>query len=327
VILHSTEQTVRMLRLLVTFSLFSGVLFAKEAISSQLLPDLIEIQRRMSPAATQGGSTSPQLFPDLIMPQLEKKLQDLVEKKRKEESAEEASNPAQEKKEKAVVPPVDDELLTQSKTLKELEAHLLKLEGLKPAQRTTLLSLVQTLDERPDDAFITLKGLKTSGKPSPWLSLQELYLSEALGLEEEARDLGAELKGRWFPNRLRISKVEFCRSVKTFGNYEPMGDVLQTGGYTLIYVELTGITQEVETDGYRRNYQVGFEIFSEGENGSGLSEPAQSFEDYSRSRRGETYVWIKWKAMLTPGPYRMVVKVEDTISGQSLQRDKAFSIR
>lgn len=314
-----------MLRVPITLLILSGAVLARDPITPDMLPDLIDLQRSLS-TGQKNPSVSPQLFPDLITPQLEKTLQDLVDKN-KEDSEELSNKKNNEKDESPSSISKKEELLVHSDALEELEAHVKKLRGLKPAQKASLLSLIQTLDERPDDAFITLKAMRISGEPNPWLQLQELYLSESLGLEEETRDLGEKLRGRWFPEQLLIPKVEFCRSVQTFGNFEPMGDVLESGKHTLIYIELTGLTQEVETDGYRRSYQVSFDVLADGTEGSDLSQPPQSFEDFSRSRRGESYVWIKWKAMLTPGPYRMVVNVEDHISGQSLKREKPFTIR
>jgi hypothetical protein len=314
-----------MIRKILPLLVCLGSLTAETGIPPALLKDLIDLPKSISQKMSQGTNISPNLLPDLVSPQLEKALQDMVDK-RKENSSKPTSSSTPEKSENDQAPKEND-LLAHSQTLEELESHVLQLQELKPAQKATLLSLIQTLDERPDDAFITLKGLKQPEKLQPWLQLQELYLNETLGMEEETRSLGEELRVRWFPERLRVPKIEFCRSVKTFGNFEPMGDVLESGKHTLIYIELTGLTQEVQPNGFRRNYQVGFDVFSEGEKGSDLSQPPQAFEDFSRSRRGETYVWIKWKAMLTPGPYKMIVTVKDTISGQSLDLDKSFTIK
>ena len=210
--------------------------------------------------------------------------------------------------------------------LATLEKGLAQNKILSPEQRVRLLMLLQELQGRPDDAYITLKTIKDSPKDA-WYNLNELQLSERLGLESEVKRLGKDLKPVFFNSDFKIEKIAFCKSVQAFGQYEPLADSeLKTGQLMILYVEYRGLSQEEKSGRYHSRCLASFDIWQDNQIKAFHFE-ALPAEDIGYSERQEGYLWMKWRPALLPGKYKLKVRLVDDLKKHSVDFEQPFELK
>ena len=188
---------------------------------------------------------------------------------------------------------------------------------IEPQGRLRLSILLSELLGRPDDAYIQLKSEAEPGE-ADWYGLQELYLADLLGMEGEVRLKGNGLSRRWFSPDFKVGKIALCESVQAFGQYEPL-DVskLRARQLMILYVECHGLSQSVQKEKFLSRCEASFDVIGGDGKAVYRYRAPQPFLDKTRSRRLESYLWMKWKPDLAVGRYELVVRVKDLGSGIS----------
>ncbi len=231
-------------------------------------------------------------------------------------------------------------------TLENLELTLDRLQGLNKTQRLRLISLVQELRGRHDQAYLTFKDIPKEEENQDWYVLRDLLLSDKLGLEEEAAEQAERVKRRFLRENLAVSKCLLCSTVKRFGVYEEVAASLEVGRQVLIYVEVSGVAQSMKggerakksgadeskekshraTGTYASELRASFTVFSaEGREVFAMREP-QIFPYDSQSVLRDYFIWMRWTPTLDPGNYKLVFRVEDRIAGVHANGQVVFSI-
>lgn len=208
--------------------------------------------------------------------------------------------------------------------------------ALQEHQRLRLLSLVQELLDKPDDAYISLNKINLDPKPD-WHPLRELYLADVLGLKDDFDNLSTVVEKRWITPSLRIPKVAFCRAVQAFGDYEPLdANKLVSGEMIILYIEILGLQQnndqekiKLSPDRYRyqSRYKASFSILDLNGNTVFQHYAPEPFHHTSKSQRRDTYLWMKWRPKLTPGDYRLRMLIEDELAMKTATAEKAFRLQ
>lgn len=209
-------------------------------------------------------------------------------------------------------------------SLEALEAALSSQRHMEDRHRLSLLSLVQMHLGRPDDAYVTLKGI--SGDTSDAYHLQELQLANRLGLDDEVKRLGRRLSDRFFPRELQVTKVVLCSSVKGFGRYEPIPDGgLKSGQMAIVYIEMRDQKLQSRGPRFHSSCRVQFELHQGPHRVQHYVEP-KAFDDSVLSDRRDSFVWIKWRASIPRGSYRMTVIVDDAYSGKQARAEQDIMV-
>ena len=181
--------------------------------------------------------------------------------------------------------------------------------------RLRLSVLLSELLGRPDDAYIQLKA-ESKSEEADWYGLQELYLADLLGMEREVRLKGKELHQRWFSAEFKVGKIALCESVQAFGQYEPLNVLeLRARQLMILYVECYGLSQSPQKDKFLSRCEASFDVVGGDGRAVYRYRAPQPFLDKTRSRRLESYLWMKWRPDLAVGRYELVVRVKDLTSG------------
>jgi hypothetical protein len=211
--------------------------------------------------------------------------------------------------------------------LSGLEKGLKENQILSSEQRARLLVLLQELQGRPDDAYLTLKSLKESPKDM-WYNVKELELSERLGLMGEVKRLGQDLSPVLFKPEFKIEKSVFCRSVKAFGEYEPLStEEISSGQLMILYVEVLGLHQELKSEKYHSRCLASFDVFNESKIKVFSYAAPTAFEDICYSKRQESYLWMKWRPGLLPGKYFIKVRLQDDLLKKEAEWEHSFDLK
>lgn len=214
--------------------------------------------------------------------------------------------------------------------LSDLGDTLEKLRDLDKTQKARLLSLVYELRGLYDEAYLRLKQVPEEEKVQDSYRLQELYLAEKLGLEAEVEELSKQLRHHYFRSNMVVKKSLFCTKVERFGYYDAVADnLLTTGKKILIYVEVGGVPQKTNADGFFTSELEGkFEVFDVEDDRSVFAlQENQKFNYRSRSELSDYYVYVYWTPQLRSGSYRLVFSLEHRDSGQRAQGEILFKIR
>ena len=194
---------------------------------------------------------------------------------------------------------------------------------IEPDNRLRLSILLSELLGRPDDAYIQLKS-EAKYVQKAWYGLRELYLADLLGMEGEVRLKGKELNRRWFSPEFKVGKIALCESVQAFGQYEPL-DVskLRVRQLMILYVECHGLSQSAQKEKFLSRCEASFDVIGGDGKAVYRYRAPKPFLDKTRSRRIESYLWMKWKPDLAVGNYELVVRVKDLgsdVSSESRQK-------
>ena len=232
--------------------------------------------------------------------------------------------------------PIQMEVLAvESFDLEEFKKGVELNRTIPEEQRLRILSLIQELSGKPDHAYITLKTIPDVSEKS-WFQLKELHLAETLGLQQDVQELGEQLQDKFFTPKLSIPKVEFCESVKAFGSYDTLdGKNLRSGGLVIIYIEIKGLKQENDqkklnldpaTEIYKSRYTASFDILNSDDNTVFHHQTPNPQFDQSKSKRHDTYFWIKWRPNLTPGRYTLRAQIHDLLADRKTEFKKSFQL-
>ena len=220
----------------------------------------------------------------------------------------------------------DDSEAIKMADLATLEKGLAQNKILSTEQRVRLLMLLQELQGRPDDAYITLKTIKDSPKDA-WYNMSELQLSERLGLDKDVQRLGKDLKPVFFNSDFKIEKIALCKSVQAFGQYEPFTDNdMKTGQLMILYVEYRGLFQEEKNGRYHSRYLVSFDVWQDDQI-KVFHYDALPAEDIGYSERQEGYLWMKWRPALLPGKYKLKVRLVDDIKKNGVDFEQFIELK
>lgn len=214
-----------------------------------------------------------------------------------------------------------------SDALDELEKALGELRGLDAEDRKKLLSQVQGLRKRYDMAYITIKSAsREDGAGDGWTGLWELFLTDKLGLEDEAGELAQKLRGKYFSERIAVNKCLFCSSVTGFGRYKELPAPIESGKSLIIYAEIEGLSQKLDGGWHQSQVSASFDIRDEGGAPvSAVPEP-QNFTDRAQSQLRDYFLFVGWKPVLSPGKYKLTIKVKNGLFNQMASRTVAFSV-
>lgn len=123
------------------------------------------------------------------------------------------------------------------------------------------------------------------------------------------------------PEPIEIKRLELCRSVASYGVYEPYADhVFLAGGERrmLVYVELEHFRAR-QTDGGRYEVRLRQEVvlYNESDGLAVWRQDPVAIEDISRNERRDFFVvqMIRLPARLSVGKYRLKVRVTDENGG------------
>jgi hypothetical protein len=190
------------------------------------------------------------------------------------------------------------------------------------------------LDKHPDKALGTLKQLdKFSQEMLICLLPLAVQLSEAKEMSPQERALILEqLDSLMVPLRARaplvIAKMCLCKSVETFGVYEPLPDdhVFQAGEQVLIYAEVQNFTSErIETRAGRPVFVTrlasSVTIRNEAHKAVWKQEFHRDSPDQSQTLRHDYFDHYTFcLPKLRPGLYRIEIQVEDVATGRPAKR-------
>lgn len=204
----------------------------------------------------------------------------------------------------------------EKQALVSLKQQLAEMSSLNSAQQLRLISLVEEMQGKPDQAYLTLKKISEK-EDKLWYAFRELYLSDLLGLEEDTHKLAHLINERLQLKRLKINKVQFCKSVKGFGIFDAYPGTLSLNQTAIIYVEIHYLDQQIQGGTYKSSCRASFDIRDK----NGLSvyhfNYPNAFTYEAQSPLQDYFIWMKWTPSLPPGNYTMHLKIEDERSGNT----------
>lgn len=198
----------------------------------------------------------------------------------------------------------------QAQTLEALKKQILETSSFHPDQQLRLLSLVQEMQGHPDQAYLTFKRIKNQDQET-WHAFRELYLSDILGLEEEAKTIGEILADKLFIKQLKVEKIAFCRSVKGFGRYDPFPGPITSNREVILYVEVQNLKQVPEMQQFQSSCKASFTIYDSQDRPVYQFSYPQVFNYLARSPLNDYFIWMKYTPSLPPGSYKMDLEIED----------------
>jgi hypothetical protein len=202
----------------------------------------------------------------------------------------------------------------EKQALSSLKRQLENMSSLSSSQQLRLISLVEEMQGKPDQAYLSLKKIADKDEKL-WYAFRELYLSDILGLEEDTHKLAHLINERLQLKRLKINKVLFCKSVKGFGIYDAYPGSLSLNQTAIIYVEIHHLEQQVQSGTYRSSCRASFDIRDQhGLSVYHLNYP-NPFAYEAQSPLQDYFIWVKWTPSLPPGKYKMHLNIEDEQSG------------
>lgn len=211
-------------------------------------------------------------------------------------------------------------------SLQDLEWSLEDVTTLDEIEKKRLKILLLELQGKHDSAYLTLKGIKNQ-KGQFWYKMKELFLVDKLGLEEDKIKISKSLKERLFEPKLEISKIAFCSSVQSFGQYKEIPkNELGKIRKMILYIEIQNLKQEIQTkknSAYYSSFNAHFDILDD----SGrimYKHRVNEFFDQSNSFKRDYYCWIKWVPSLARGKYTIVFHIEDTKIQSHCSFEKSF---
>lgn len=214
----------------------------------------------------------------------------------------------------------------QTETLRALKKEIEQMTGLNKSQQLRLLSLIQEMEGKPDQAYLTFKRIKESDDRI-WHSFRELYLSDILGLEEDTHRLSHLITDKLFLKQLKINKVEFCSSVKGFGIYEAMKGSLSYQKPVILYVEVNHLKQVLESGYYKSSCKASIEIKDLSGKAVFDYQYPNSFKYQAKSSLNDYFIWVKWTPLILPGNYVMAFKITDEKANVSDIKEINFEIK
>lgn len=227
------------------------------------------------------------------------------------------------KQEKAVKVSQDD---LEKQALVSLKLQLEQITSLNPTQKLRLVSLIEEMQGKPDQAYLSLKKISNENDKL-WFSFRELYLADLLGLEEDTHKLAHLINERLQLKRLKVNKVLFCKSVKGYGIYDAYPGDLSLNQTTIVYVEIHHLEQQLQSGNYKSSCRASFDIRDQ----HGLSvyhyNYPNPFTYEAQSPLHDYFIWMKWTPSLSPGKYSMHMKIEDERSGTSDTFVHAFELK
>jgi len=220
---------------------------------------------------------------------------------------------------------VASEVLEQQ-ALNALKLQLEEIQDLNSVQKGRLISLIEELQRKPDQAYLTLK--KISGEEGKlWYQFREIYLADYLGLEEDTQKLAHIINDRLLLKRLKINKIEFCKSVKGFGLFEAMPSIISQNKTVIIYVEINYLEHKLEAGQYSSSCRASFRVTNKnGDEVFNFSYP-EPFNYSSQSLLNDYFIWMKWTPSLPQGEYVMHLKIEDERAKTRENKDFKFEIK
>jgi hypothetical protein len=131
---------------------------------------------------------------------------------------------------------------------------------------------------------------------------------------------------------LQLRSVSFCHDINSFGNFDQYErDEFRAGQEVLLYAEVRNFRSEpAAAGGYGTRLKSHIEIRRGGPDGQPVEQNSfPSTEDTCRSIRHDYFhsYKIDLPQHLTPGPYALVLTVEDELSGKSATQTVNFLIR
>jgi hypothetical protein len=151
---------------------------------------------------------------------------------------------------------------------------------------------------------------------------------------EEAPPDGLQGAVRHLEARLPFAMVEMqlCRKVRSFGNYDPLDlGTLHAGQTVTVYCELEGLRHTDVEGGFRTELASKLELRRPSDDSVVWSLDLGRAEDICRKPRRDYYInyriTLPAEAALPTGPYRVVLSLEDTSSGQKCHREVDLTIQ
>lgn len=283
------------------------ILFSSYAFSSGKLPDLLEDSNQFNVS----------MLEDLVE----------VERKKIEKRKQKLEKLSSEEKDQGEVQRHEVVTVDEMQTLSQFSDYIGSMKQLSDTQKKRLQVLLYEMENRFDDAYLTLK--KIPGYDSKlWYQMKELYLSEKLGLEEEKKRLEKKIQDKLVKKEIAIKKVKFCSKVTQFGEYtEIKAQSLEALKMVILYVEIADLTQKMsKTESYHSGVNAKFSIFDEADAMVYQHPEKIEFNYTSQSKKSDYYIWLKWKPRLSTGKYRIKFEVVDRQSKKTDQFDHEFNI-
>jgi hypothetical protein len=226
-----------------------------------------------------------------------------------------------------------------------------QLPKFDPPPEHPLLAVVRAyLDDRPD---VAIETLKTLDRPNQELLLQlvpalatayrtDLARTDLGALQRQLDAAAASLAAR---APLDIDKACFCRSVRTFGAYDPVPDrpTFAPNTPTTLYAELKNVPSDpVDTPGgpgYVTNLVctmrvedaagnvVEFTVPGPNKTWQTVPQHQETKKDFRRTPVRDYFVTFNFSVPSRPGAYTVKIDVRDPANGRAVTRTMPFRVQ
>jgi hypothetical protein len=125
-----------------------------------------------------------------------------------------------------------------------------------------------------------------------------------------------------------LTRTALCTRIDALGKFAPASDPRRAGKNVLVYLEAIGVTYRPTADGGMESRLEGTLSIEPATGGPSTVHVVGPVVDRDPSRRDGYFCHVKLRlpATLTPGDYRLIVKLRDTHGGETAQGALTFRV-